>query len=57
MSDHLQVGFFNIVGLPLFKAMADVFEDSVPLYEGALANFREWEAATADDALSRTAST
>ena len=56
VSFHTQVGFFNIVGLPLFKAMADVFEDSVALYEGALANFRNWEAAGADDALSTTAS-
>ncbi|DBA85497.1 TPA: hypothetical protein ACH3X2_000442 [Trebouxia sp. C0005] len=52
-----QVGFFNIVGLPLFKAMADVFEDSAPLYEGALANFQAWEAAAAEDALQRTGST
>ncbi|KAL0020928.1 hypothetical protein WJX77_011898 [Trebouxia sp. C0004] len=49
-----QVGFFNIVGLPLFKAMADVFEDSAPLYEGA--NFQAWEAAAAKDALQRTGS-
>ncbi len=37
--------------------MADVFEDSKPLYEGALANFQAWEAAAAEDALVRTAST
>jgi len=52
----VQVGFLNIVGLPLFKAMADVFEDSAPLYEGALANFQAWEAAAAEDALQRTGS-
>ncbi len=52
----VQVGFSNIVGLPLFKAMADVFEDSAPLYEGALANFQAWEAAAAEDALQRTGS-
>lgn len=50
----MQVGFFNIVGLPLFKAMADVFEDSMPLYEGALANFQAWEAAAAEDVQSTT---
>ena len=52
LSLALQVGFFQIVGLPLFKAMADVFEDTRPLYEGAMANCQAWQdAVAADDAL------
>lgn len=52
-----QVGFFQIVGLPLFKAMADVFEDTRPLYEGAMANCQAWQdAVAADDALVASAS-
>jgi hypothetical protein len=38
-----QLGFSNIVGIPLFKAMADLFEDSQPMLDGVLANFRQWE--------------
>lgn len=41
----------------MFKAMADVFEDAKPMYDGALANFQAWEAAAAEDALQRTSST
>ena len=39
----VQLGFFNIVGIPLFKAMADLFEDSQPMLDGVLANFRQWQ--------------
>lgn len=42
----LQLGFFNIVGIPLFKAMADLFEDAQPVLDGVLANFKVWESAT-----------
>lgn len=45
----LQLGFFNIVGIPLFKAMADLFEDAQPVLDGVLANFKVWESA-ADEA-------
>ncbi|KAA6423770.1 MAG: hypothetical protein FRX49_06341 [Trebouxia sp. A1-2] len=38
-----QLGFFNIVGIPLFKAIADLFEESQPMLDGVLANFRQWE--------------
>ncbi len=38
-----QLGFFNIVGIPLFKAMADLFKDSQPMLDGVLANFEQWE--------------
>ena len=40
----LQIGFFNIVGVPLFKAMADLFEDCQPMLDGVLANLHHWEA-------------
>ena len=39
----VQLGFFNIVGIPLFKAMADLFEESQPMLDGVLANFRQWQ--------------
>jgi len=41
----LQLGFFNIVGLPLFKAMAELFEEAQPMLEGVMANLRLWEQA------------
>ena len=44
----VQMGFFSIVGIPLFKAMADLFEESRPMLDGVLANYRHWEAATPD---------
>ncbi|KAL3130461.1 hypothetical protein ABBQ38_008282 [Trebouxia sp. C0009 RCD-2024] len=39
-----QLGFLNIVGIPLFKAMAELFEGTQPMLEGVLANYRQWEA-------------
>ncbi|KAL3144954.1 putative 3',5'-cyclic phosphodiesterase pde-3 [Trebouxia sp. C0010 RCD-2024] len=42
-----QMGFFTIVGLPMFKAMADVFEGAKPMLEGVMGNYRAWEAAAA----------
>lgn len=47
MSVLLQMGFFTIVGLPMFKAMADVFEGAKPMLEGVMGNYRAWEAAAA----------
>ena len=44
----LQMGFFSIVGIPLFKAMAEIFEDAQPMLDGVLANYHHWEAATPD---------
>lgn len=41
------MGFFTIVGLPMFKAMADVFEGAKPMLEGVMGNYRSWEAAAA----------
>ena len=40
-----QVGFFNIVGIPLFKAMVSLFPNAQPILDGALVNYREWEKA------------
>ena len=48
----MQMGFFNIVGLPMFKAMVDVFEGARPMLEGVMANYRSWEAAAAAGDLS-----
>jgi len=39
------LGFLNIVGIPLFKAMAELFEGTQPMLDGVLANYRQWEAA------------
>ena len=44
----LQIGFFSIVGIPLFKAMAELFEESKPMLDGVIANHHHWEAATPD---------
>lgn len=44
----VQMGFFSIVGIPLFKAMAELFEESKPMLDGVLANNRYWESATRD---------
>ena len=41
----VQLGFFSIVGIPLFKAMAELFEGTQPMLEGVLANYSQWEAA------------
>lgn len=38
-----QMGFFSIVGIPLFKAMVDLFEDARPMLDGVLANYHHWE--------------
>ena len=38
-----QLGFFSIVGIPLFKAMVDLFEDAKPMLDGVLANYAHWE--------------
>ncbi len=44
----MQMGFFSIVGIPLFKAMAELFEDAQPMLDGVLSNYNHWEAATPD---------
>ncbi len=42
----VQLGFFSIVGIPLCKAMAELFEDAQPMLDGVLANHHRWEAVT-----------
>ena len=44
----LQMGFFSIVGIPLFKAMAELFEETKPMLDAVLANNHHWEFATPD---------
>lgn len=43
----MQMGFFNIVGVPMFSAMVDLFEGARPMLEAVMANYRNWEAAAA----------
>ena len=43
----LQLGFFSIVGIPMYKAMVAAFEDAQPLLDGVMANYKRWEAAAA----------
>ena len=45
---YLQLGFFSIVGIPMFKAIVDLFPDAQPMLDGVLANYNHWEAATPD---------
>lgn len=35
-----QIGFFSIVGIPLFRTLADVFEATAPLLTGVMANYK-----------------
>lgn len=41
-----QMGFFSIVGIPLFQALTDLFKDAQPMLDGVLANYKHWEAAS-----------
>lgn len=43
----LQIGFFSIVGIPMYKAMVVAFEDARPLLDGVMGNYKCWEAAAA----------
>ncbi|KAK9830386.1 hypothetical protein WJX72_011468 [[Myrmecia] bisecta] len=38
-----QVGFFSIVGIPLFQSFVDAFEDAQPLLDALMVNMRMWE--------------
>lgn len=44
---QLQLGFFNIVGIPLFKSFAELFPEAQPMLDGVLDNFKHWELGTA----------
>lgn len=39
----MQIGFFNIVGQPLFSAVAELCEDAKPMLEGVQENLKFWE--------------
>ena len=45
-----QLGFFNIVGTPMFKALVDLFPDAQPILDGVNANFAQWQQAAAQAA-------
>ena len=38
-----QLGFFNIVGAPIFMAVIELFEDAQPMMQGLQANYHHWE--------------
>ncbi|KAL3145886.1 putative 3',5'-cyclic phosphodiesterase pde-3 [Trebouxia sp. C0009 RCD-2024] len=42
-----QLGFFNIVGIPLFKSFTELFPEAQPMLDGVLDNFKHWELGTA----------
>ena len=42
-----RMGFFNIVGTPMFKALVDLFPDAQPILDGANANYEQWQQAAA----------
>lgn len=37
-----QVGFFDIVGIPLFQAFAEAFEGATPLLASVFVNYSNW---------------
>lgn len=39
----LQMSFFSIVGIPLFKSITDIFEDTRPMLQGVMENYKMWE--------------
>ena len=45
-----QMGFFNIVGTPMFKAMVELFPDVQPMLEHVQANYNQWAEAAAQSA-------
>lgn len=49
-TNMLQLGFFNIVGTPLFQALVDLFPDAQPVLDGVKANYQQWHAAAAQTA-------
>ena len=36
-----QLGFFSIVGMPMFKSLVELFPDAQPILDGVLDNYRE----------------
>ena len=49
-----QLGFFNIVGSPMFRAMVDLFPDAQPMIDGVNANYAQWQQAAAQAAAKGT---
>ena len=37
------MSFFSIVCIPLFKSMTDIFEDTRPMLQGVMENYKMWE--------------
>jgi hypothetical protein len=37
------LSFFSIVGIPLFKSMTDIFEETRPMLQGVMENYKAWE--------------
>ena len=37
-----QMGFFNIVGTPMFKALVELFPEAQPILDGVNANYKQW---------------
>ena len=44
---YMQVGFFSIVVIPMYRALVTAFEDARPVLDGVMANYKRWEAAAA----------
>lgn len=38
----LQVGFFEIVALPLFKSFVELIPSAQPMLDGVMANYDYW---------------
>ena len=38
----LQVGFFEIVALPLFKGFVELIPSTKPILDGVMANYEHW---------------
>ena len=52
----LQIGFYSIVGIPMYRAMVGAFEDAKPLLDGVMVNYKAWQAAANSSAGSSCAS-
>ena len=42
LAQHLQVGFYDVVGVPLFRALASAFPGTQPLLLQTLTNYNIW---------------
>ena len=46
MNCPAQIGFFEIVALPLFSAYTSMIPDSKPLLDAAMSNYQFWHSST-----------